>query len=89
MDDWYDEGDDRSRRIILRTLALLPHPRLHARLARRAIHSGIAVVFDAICYDNPFPATYFDDDARRLWISPVGPQQPVQQPVGFVVIALA
>ncbi|NUP06528.1 MAG: EboA domain-containing protein [Polyangiaceae bacterium] len=58
---WYLDAARSGRRAILRALALAPRPKLHLDLAVLAAVSTEPSVFDAICFENPYPARFFDD----------------------------
>jgi hypothetical protein len=59
---WYEIGQPAARRAVLRALPLLSHGKLHILVAQRAARSNDPVVFEAIAYDNPYPAAFFNDD---------------------------
>ncbi|MGB3142620.1 MAG: EboA domain-containing protein [Maribacter sp.] len=45
----------------LKSLILLPNPEAYKQTAVEALRTNIAVIFDAICMNNPYPAKYFND----------------------------
>ena len=45
----------------LKFLILLPNPEAYKQTAVEALRTNIAVIFDAICMNNPYPAKYFND----------------------------
>jgi hypothetical protein len=60
--DWFEEGDLEERCSIVRALSLVARPKVHVPLAVRVVqHPG--PVFDALCFDNPYPGVYLPDAA--------------------------
>jgi hypothetical protein len=45
----------------LKYLVLLPNPEAYKQTAVEALRTNIAIIFDAISLNNPFPAKYFND----------------------------
>ena len=62
VETWYESTDDPGRRAILRALPLVPRPKRFLDVAVLAVLSPNARLFDAICFDNPYPARYFDEE---------------------------
>jgi hypothetical protein len=61
VEDWYAQSSLLEKRAVLRALALLPYPKRYAALATLGTLARDGVLFDAICYDNPYPSQYLDD----------------------------
>jgi hypothetical protein len=59
--EWYRAGDNREKRAVVRSLALLPEPGEHVALGTMACRTSVTAVFEAICCENPFPAEFFPD----------------------------
>lgn len=57
----FHRGDARERRAVLRALPLLPAPSRFVALAASACRTHILPVFEAICCENPYPASFFTD----------------------------
>ena len=45
----------------LKYLVLLPNPEAYKQTAVEALRTNIAIIFDAISLNNPYPAKYFND----------------------------
>lgn len=54
-------ADTGELKTFLRYLVLLPHAEAFSQVAVEALRTNIAIVFDAIALDNPYPALYFND----------------------------
>ncbi|MGF1515977.1 MAG: EboA family metabolite traffic protein [Elainellaceae cyanobacterium] len=48
---------------LYQALPLLPHPELHRHQGTEGIRSSMTAVFEAIALRNPYPASYFDENA--------------------------
>lgn len=60
-DDCFRRGETRERRAVLRALPLLPRPERFVSLAVGACRTHVLPVFEAICCENPYPASCFPD----------------------------
>ncbi len=54
-------ADTGELKTFLRYLVLLPHAEAFSQVAVEALRTNIAIIFDAISLDNPYPARYFND----------------------------
>ena len=54
-------ADTGELKTFLRYLILLPDPETFRYVAVEALRTNIAIIFDAIALDNPYPAQYFND----------------------------
>jgi hypothetical protein len=59
--DCFSRGDTRERRAVLRALPLLPAPARFVDLAASACRTHVVPVFEAICCESPYPASFFPD----------------------------
>ncbi len=66
--DCFRRGDSRERAAVLRALPLLPAPRRFTTLAASACRTHVQPVFEAICCENPYPASFFTDAAFHQMI---------------------
>jgi hypothetical protein len=57
----FDRGDTRERTAVLRALPLLPDPSRFVALAASSCRTHVLPVFEAICCENPYPASFFTD----------------------------
>lgn len=61
VEETYAYGDNRERRAVLRSFALLPQPERFVALAVEACRSSIEPLFEAVACENPYPAAYFPE----------------------------
>lgn len=54
-------ADTGELKTFLRYLSLLPHAEAFSHVAVEALRTNIAIIFDAIALDNPYPAQHFND----------------------------
>ncbi len=54
-------GDNREKRSVLRSLALLPQPPRFVELAATACRTSVQTVFEGIACENPYPAAHFSE----------------------------
>lgn len=61
VEECYARGDNRERRAVLRSLALLPQPERFVALAVEACRSSIEPLFEAVACENTYPSGYFPE----------------------------
>lgn len=63
VEQWFRDGGVEEKRAVLRALSVLHRPKAYVELAVIACLSSERTVFEAICYDNPYPAAFFSEAA--------------------------
>ncbi|MEO0527778.1 MAG: EboA domain-containing protein [Bacteroidota bacterium] len=73
-------ADTRELETFLKFLVLLPHAENYRSTAVEALRTNIAVIFDAIALNNPYPALYFNDQEwNQMYLKAAFMQQNLQE----------
>lgn len=59
----FKTADNRESQALYASIPLFPQPDIWKQRATEAIRSNVGLIFDAMAFNNPYPAMYFDDIA--------------------------
>ena len=80
----FNQGDNREREALLKSLSMLSEPERFLPTAVDACRSHVQSVFEAIACENPYPARFFPDDAfNQLVLKAFFTGVPVRRIVGL------